>query len=243
MPSISADNLDLTARVQAVRDRYQAFNMALRGATAELLTGLSNGTASMLRLATEFDGLAHDLVSDLSHQATNDLSVLSLSAYKTSAGVSDALNSERAATVSQTLLNGFRDSIESVVAGQALRDARNAEQFVRRQLFQGRAVATTAELSVDLEFKHTTKGGRQIDSVDYINREVNWSYRQHYNTLMTYILMSSEVDEAVVDGGSKAGDTVDLASYETIAPVYFHHNSQALLQPKGGVMKDERPDI
>lgn len=239
MSSISADNQDLTTRVALIRGRYQGFQQALRGATADLLTGLMNGTVSLLRLSSAYDQLAADLRQGLRHQCINDLFTLSLIAQKTASDkITEKLDS-RVLAISETLQNGFRDSLDATFESLALRDVQIAEQFVRKQLYQGRAVATTAELSLDLQFRHTDRGGRQISSEDLAFREVNWAYRQHYNTLMTYMLMSAGVDDALVDGGSKAGELVELAQYDKVGPTYFHHNSAALLQPMEIAVKDD----
>lgn len=229
MSSVSRDNHDLTERVAGITAGYSRFQTTLRGAVAEVLNDLGNGLASMLTMNQKIEAIGQSFVRANRMEILTDLGDIAASSLVTSRADDDALIGSKALSIADALHRGFTVEIESVIAHAVSRDVRTALDFVRVQLAQGRFVATSHELTHDLEFKYT--GKQTLDTVEYVTREVNWAYRSQYNTLMVSTLLSRDVDEAAIDGGSKDGEVVDLMNFDSIQGKYFHHNSKSLLQP------------
>lgn len=235
MPSASAVNEYLDSAVQHTRDQYRGFTQALRGLCAETLTGLANGTASFLGVTRGLEQLHVATLHTMRQHIEDVVRQAALNAYDSAAEFDSTLNTDKTLAVAESLTAGFAAHLVALLDTQMQRDVRQADNFVRTQLTQGRFFATTEELSVDLAFKHTDRGGRQIDSADYIQREVNWSLRQHHNTVLIYALSTAGHEEARVEGGSKSGQVVRLDDYDKVGPTIFHHNSKATLHPNYSV--------
>lgn len=235
MPSASAVNEYLTAAVQYTCEQYRGFTQALRGLSADTLTGLSNGTASFLSVNRGFEQLSSTTLRAVRQHVEEVVRQAALNAYDSAAEFDSTLNADQSLAVAESLTGGFVTHLVSLIETQVQSDLRQADTFVRKQLTQGRFFATTEELSTDLSFKHTDRAGRQIDSADYIQREVNWSLRQHHNTVLIYALSTAGHEEARVEGGSKSGQVIRLDDYDKVSPIIFHHNSKAVLHPNYSV--------
>lgn len=235
MPSVSADNNLIAGNVQLIRDAYSGFLLGLRGMVVEILAGLNNGTKSLIAMDRDLKRFAEDRGRFLSGLIKTGLLEGSYCAIGTCEQKTGVSATENWLSVSDTLVSSFTGSIEDSIGRQMQRDVKAAEDFLRRQLMLGRTVATTDEIARELPFKHADKTGRQIDSIDYVSREVNWSYRTNYNTIMLFSASDAGVEEFKVDGGSKDGLTLTLDEYDKLAGGLFHHNSKALLQPNYSV--------
>lgn len=231
MPSVSADNLFITNAALESNVRYRAFLSGLRGLTGEILSGLNNGTKSFLGMSRELKDFADDFARQMRELNEYTLREAAQSALTTSERATGVNVDERAYAASDALVAGFAETLADVIDKQIRSDVQAAETFLRRSLTQGRFFATTEELNLDLTFKHNDRSGRQIDSSDYIHREVNWGLRQHYNAILLTAGNAAGIEEFVVDGGSKAGQVVTLDTYDKLSGQLFHHNSKALLQP------------
>ncbi len=231
MSSVSPDNQGLTRRVADLRARYAIFQTTLRGGVGEVLSALGNGLQNMMTMNTVIEKIGQAAIDGLYQSILEDLSKLSEGSLKTSKAESDASIREKALAVSDALHKGFAAELLSDIERAVMRDVRSAQEFVRIQLASGRFVATTDELQHDLLFKISDRAGKQLDTADFVYREVNWAYRAQYNTIQVHVLLARGIEEAVVDGGSKSGTAVDLMKYDEIQPTFFHHNSKSLLQP------------
>lgn len=231
MPLVSADNLFITASALEADTRYRAFLSGLRGLTSEILSGLNNGTKSFLGMSRELNDFAENFASqmrDYNDFTLREAAQRALTASERATGVNV---DDRGFAASDALVAGFDETLADVVGKQIRRDVTAAETFLRKSLTMGRFFATTEELNLDLAFKHTDRSGRQIDSSQYVLREVNWALRQHYNSILMVAASAAGAETFVVDGGSKAGQVVTLDDYDKISGAVFHHNSKALLQP------------
>lgn len=231
MPSVSADNLRISQATADLREQYKAFTTGLRGLTGEILTGLSNGTKSFLSMSRELEAFSALQTRTMIERSEYALRDAAQSALVASEKATSAMPNESAYAASDALVAGFIESVSGAIETQAKKDVQAAEMFLRKQLTQGRFFATTKELSMELVFKHRDRSGREIDSDEYAFRELNWSLRQHYNTVLMFACSGNGHDVFVVDGGSKAGTAVSLDDYDKLSGAIFHHNSKALLQP------------
>ncbi|MEG0062977.1 MAG: hypothetical protein RR740_00090 [Pseudomonas sp.] len=229
MSFVSPDNQQLTSQVARIRAGYANFQTALRGAAAVLLTGLGNGTHNLVSMNNALDTIAQDYLDAAREQVLEDLGNVSASSLKTSRSESSPDISTRALSVADALHRGFAADVERSVERAVAKDVKTTLEFVRTQVMQGRFVATSEQLVHDLKF--TVTGKMTLDSDEFVRREVNWAYRQQYNTIMVHVLLAREVDEARIDGGSSDGQTLDLMVYDQLQPKFFHHNSKSLLQP------------
>lgn len=229
MSSVSADNQQLTAKVARIRAGYSNFQTALRGSAAVLLTGLANGTYSLLSMGQEIERIAQDYLEASRMQVLEDLGNVADSALRTSGSESSPDINTKALSVADALHRGFAAEVDHAIERAVAKDVRTTLDFVRAQVMQGRFTATSDQLVHDLKF--TVTGKMTLDSEEFVRREVNWAYRQQYNTLMVHVLLAKEVDDARVDGGSSDGKVMDLMSYDQQQAKIFHHNSKSLLQP------------
>lgn len=229
MSHVSPDNADLTGRVARISQSYAQFETALRGGVVELLAGLGNGTHTLMTMNQVLDRIGQSYTSSIRQTVLEDLGKVSQSALETSKVLDSDVMSPKALSVADALHRGFAAEIESVIERAVSRDIRTALEFVRQQIVAGRFVATTDQLTHDLSFNFT--GKQTISTVDYVTREVNWAFRQQYNTLMVHSMLAQGIEEASVDGGSKSGEVMNLMQYDQVQGKYFHHNSKSLLQP------------
>lgn len=229
MSHVSRDNADLSGRVARLRAGYAQFETTLRGAVVEVLSGLGSGVYTMMTMNQAIETIGQNYIDAARAEVLEDLGKLSESALEASWALSDELIASKALSVAEGLHRGFAAEIQSVIERAVARDVRTALDFIRQQLIAGRFVATSDQLTHDLAFNFT--GKMTIPTVEYVGREVNWAYRQQYNTIMVHVLLAREFDQAVVDGGSKDGDVIDLMQYDQVQGKYFHHNSKSLLQP------------
>lgn len=229
MSHVSRDNSDLTGRVAHIRAGYAQFETTLRGAVAELLAGLGSGVHTMMTMSQVIERVGQSYLTTSRQDILEDLGRISESALETSQALDSELITPKALSVAEALHRGFAAEIENVIERAVARDVKTALEFVRQQLMAGRFTATTDQLTHDLLFNFT--GKMTIPTVEYVGREVNWAYRQQYNTIMVHVLLAREVEEAVVDGGSKNGEALNLMQYDQLQGKYFHHNSKSLLQP------------
>jgi len=232
MQSVSVDNMRVGASVAGTVDLYRNFTIAMRGAAAELLSGISNGTKSLVAMDRDFKRLADDFEHMLAGQVGYSLREGSGNALRACEEQTRSHATDRSLAVADTLVASFTDSVVSTISAQMRADVRTAEDFVRRQLMGGRAFATTDQIATELEFKFKDKSGRQIDSADHVFREVNWSYRANFNTTLLFAASSFGIEEFEVEGGSKSGEVVSLDDYDKKSGSIFHHNSKALLRIK-----------
>jgi len=231
MPSVSADNLFITQSALEANTRYKAFLSGLRGLAGEILSGLNNGTKSFLGMNRELDRFANNFIDqmrDFNDYTLRGAAQRALTASEQATGVFVA---ERAMAASDALVAGFDETLFETVARQVKRDVVATETFLRKSLTMGRFFATTEELNLDLTFKYVDRSGRELDSDQYVYREVNWGLRQHYNSILLVAGAAAGLETFVVDGGSKAGQVVTLDDYDKVSGAIFHHNSKALLQP------------
>lgn len=235
MPSASAVNSTIIAAVETVRDQYVGFTQALRGLSADTLTGLSNGTMSFIGVNQGFERLNSAALSALSNSITEVVREVAVNAQGAVEQFDDAVNAAQTLVVADTLSGGFAASLIETIEQQMRADIRHADTFVRTQLTQGRFFATADQISTDLAFKRTDRAGRQLDSADFIQREVNWALRQHHNTVLIYGLSTAGHEQAVIEGGSKAGLVIQLDDYDKHLHAIFHHNSKAILLPNYSV--------
>ena len=229
MSHVSLDNDDLSGRVARLRASYAQFETTLRGAVVELLAGLGSGLYTMMTMNQVIEQIGQRYISSSRADVLEDLGKVSESALETSQALSSELITPKALTVADALHRGFAAEIESVIERAVARDVKSALEFVRNQLVAGRFTATTDQLTHDLTFNFS--GKVTIPTVEFVGREVNWAYRSQYNTIMVHVLLARDVEEAAIDGGSKAGEVVNLMQYDQIQGKYFHHNSKSLLQP------------
>lgn len=231
MSSVSADNQLVTRSAREIRELYQDYLSGLRGLSTEILAGLNNGTKSFLGVERELDDHARrfkERIRDALGKALVDAAQAALGASSRASGSDIA---ERSLAIADTLVAGFMSSVSENIEAQVKHDKLTVDGFMRRQLSQGRFFATSEELNFDLVFKFKDKSGRQIDSDEYVFREANWALRQHYNSILLFSGTAVGLEQFVVDGGSRAGELVDLDSYDKVSGAIFHHNSKALLQP------------
>lgn len=229
MSFVSPDNQRLSDQVARIRAGYSNFQTALRGSAAVILTGLGNGTHTLVSMNQQVDLIAQDYLDAARMQVLEDLGEVSASSLKTSKSESAPDISLRALSIADALHKGFAAEVEHSIERAVAKDVKTTLEFVRTQVMQGRFVATSDQLVHDLKF--TVTGKMTLDSDEFVRREVNWAYRQQYNTIMVHVLLAREVDEARVDGGSSDGQTLDLMVYDQMQPKIFHHNSKSLLQP------------
>lgn len=229
MSSVSRDNKELTESVARVKSGYLGFQSALRGAVAEVLNGLGNGTYNLSNMVNPFDTIAERYLKDVREQTLEDLGELSERSLKTSGVEMLSGVASKAITVADALYKGFAVEIESSIERAVARDVKTSLEFIRTQIAQGRFVATTEQLTHDIDYAVT--GKMRIGSAEFVSREVNWAYRQHYNTIMVHVLMNGNADYVVVDGGSSDGLKLNLMQYDQVQAKIFHHNSKSLLQP------------
>lgn len=231
MSSVSQDNLALTQRVAHIGALYSGFQKSLVGQVIETLAGVGSGVYTLMTMNNKLEQLGRITSEQLRLAISMDLDELSERALATSKAEPDASISSTAVAVSQTLSRGFEAELMGVVNRLTARDVRTAVEFVRVQVTQGRFNASFAQLAEDIRFTTPDKAGRQIQTTDYMSREVNWAYRQHYNTIMVHVLLSGDSEKARVDGGSGDGEEIDLMNFDEVQAKYFHHNSKSLLQP------------
>jgi len=229
MSFVSADNKEITDSVSRISSGYAAFETTLRGAVAEVLNGLGNGLYSLSNMIQPIESVAQRYLSSVREQTLEDLGNVSERALKTSGAELDPSVASKAITVADALYKGFGVEVENSIERAVAKDVKTALDFIRLQVAQGRFLATTDQLTHDLEF--TVTGKTRIGSVDFVTREVNWAYRQQYNTIMVHVLSERGIDNAVVNGGSSDGMVVRLDIYDQIQAKIFHHNSKSLLQP------------
>ena len=231
----SQDNAQVTAMVQRAVESYEYFTTALRGSAADIMAGLSAGTKSFLSIKSSLDAIKDRFLDNVADIVSQDLAYTSVIARERASTVPEVSVDDRAVAVSESLTAGFSTQLMSVFEKQAAADVRKTDTFVRNQLVQGRFFATTEQLSTDLTFSHLDKADRQIKSEVHVFREVNWAYRQLFNTSLVYALVSSGIEEGVASGGSKNGTVIKLDNFDAIQPSIFHHNSKSLLQPNYSV--------
>lgn len=231
MPSVSQDNQALTKRVAHISALYGSFQKSLIGQVAEVLAGMGSGVFTLLTMNNKLEQMGRVANEQFRLAISMDLDELSERSLATSKADPDASISSTALAVSQTLSRGFEAELTGTVNRLIARDVRTAIEFVRIQISQGRFSASTSQLNDDIQFKTPDKAGRQLNTTDYLDREVNWGYRQHYNTIMVHVLLSGDAEKARVDGGSKDGAEIDLMKFDEVQGSYFHHNSKSLLQP------------
>jgi hypothetical protein len=231
MSSVSQDNQALTQRVAHVVALYSGFQKSLVGQVVEVLAGMGSGVFTLLTMNNKLEQMGRTASEQLRLAISMDLDELSERALATSKAEPDASISSTAVAVSQTLSRGFEAELMGVVSRLTARDVRTATEFVRIQMSQGRFTASSAQLFEDIQFTTPDKAGRQIKTDDYMSREVNWAYRQHYNTIMVHVMLAGDAEKARVDGGSGDGTEIDLMQYDQVQAKYFHHNSKSLLQP------------
>jgi hypothetical protein len=229
MSLVSPDNQQLTARVARIRAGYSTFETTLRGAVAEVMNGLGNGVYNLSNMGKPIEAVADAYLSAVREQTLEDLGEVSEIALKTSRAEIDSDVASKAITVADALYKGFAVEVESSVERAVAKDVKTSMEFLRTQIAQGRFVATTEQLTHDLQF--SVSGKVTISSLDFITREVNWAYRQHYNTIMVHVLLGRDVEHVVVDGGSSDGLKLNLMQYDQVQAKIFHHNSKSLLQP------------
>lgn len=229
MSSVSVDNKELTDMVARVRASYIGFQSALRGTIAEVLNGLGNGTYNLSNMVTPFDVIAQQYLKSVREQTLEDLGDLSERSLKTSGAESSSGVASKAITIADALYKGFAVEVEDAIERAVAKDVKTSLEFIRTQIAQGRFVATTEQLAHDVEY--TVTGKMRISSVEFVTREVNWAYRQLYNTIMVHVLLDSNIDYVVVDGGSSDGLKLNLMQYDQVQAKIFHHNSKSLLQP------------
>jgi hypothetical protein len=229
MSHVSRDNADLTASVARLRTGYAQFETALRGAVVELLSGLGNGTVTMMSMNQVVESIGQSYLSTSRMNILDDLGQVAESALETSKALTDASISPKALSVADALHRGFAAELENVIERAVARDVKTALEFVRQQLIAGRFVATSEQLTHDLTFNIT--GKMAIPTVEYVGREVNWAFRQQYNTIMVHVMLARDIEQARIDGGSKDGEEINLMQYDQVQGKYFHHNSKSLLQP------------
>lgn len=230
MSLVSPDNQQLTASVARIRAGYANFETTLRGAVAEVLNGLGNGVYNLGNMHRPIESVANAYLASVREHTLEDLGNVSQSALKTSGAETDSDVASKAITVADALFKGFAVEVEKSLERAVANDVKAAQWFVRNQMIQGRFVATTEQLTHDLEFNIQT-GKMNLTTLDFVSREVNWAYRQQYNTIMVHVLLSLETDEARIDGGSHDGEKMDLLIYDVAQARIFHHNSKSLLQP------------
>lgn len=231
MPCVSADNQQITLDAQAIREHYKAFLSGMRGLSAEILAGLNNGTKSFIGMSRELKALADHHKHVMTGYVEMSLREAAQSALNASSRAGSADVADRALAVADSLVAGFERSVLEAMEAQMQGDIATAEGFLRKQLTQGRFFATTEELNTDLQFVHTDKSGRQINSDEFVFREANWALRQNYNSILLVGCSTVGLDQFVVDGGSKSGLSISLDDYDKYSGAIFHHNSKALLQP------------
>lgn len=229
MSLVSPDNQQLTARVARIRAGYATFETTLRGAVAEVMNGLGNGVFNLSNMGKPIEAAANAYLASVREQTLEDLGNVSESALKTSRAETDSDVASKALVVADALFKGFAVEVESSIERAVSKDVKTSMEFLRTQIAQGRFVATTEQLTHDLQFNVT--GKMTITSLDFVTREVNWAYRQQYNTIMVHVLLGLEIDEAVIDGGSSDGTKMSLLNYDQAQGKIFHHNSKSLLQP------------
>lgn len=230
MPSVSADNQFITEAALSSRTRYRNFLTGLRGLSGEILSGLNNGTKSFLGMSRELKDFADNFAQQMRESGEYVLREAAQNALTASERATRVSVDERGFATADALVAGFIETLTTTIEAQIRQDVQSAEMFLRKSLTQGRFFATTEELNVDLVFKHADRSGRQIDSDEYVFREVNWGLRQHYNTILLIAGSAAGAEAFVVDGGSKAGQVVTLDDYDKLSGQLFHHNSKALLQ-------------
>lgn len=231
MSSVSQDNQALTQRVANISALYASFQKSLIGQVVEVMAGVGSGVFTLLTMNNSLEQIGRTAVEQLRLTISMDLAELSERALATSKAEPVDSISSTALAVSDTLSRGFEADLMGVVSKLAARDVRTTIDFVRIQLSQGRFSASTDQLKNEIQFKTPDKAGRQIETTDYLSREVNWAYRQHYNTIMVHVLLSGDAEKARIDGGSKDGTEIELMKFDEVQGNYFHHNSKSLLQP------------
>jgi hypothetical protein len=236
MSSVSADNVALTGAVASLEASYRRFQDSLRGQVAVVLVGLANGTHSMMSMNQALESVAQDYLNSSRIQTLVDLGEVSHNAFITTKAGSelDLVLSQKALSVADALHKGFAAEIESSIERAVARDVRTSLDFIRTQVSQGRFVATNEELVHDLKFQIT--GKMTLDTAEFVKREVNWAYRQQYNTLVVHTLLARGIEVALIDGGSSDGLELNLMNYDQTQAKYFHHNTKALLQPLDGAV-------
>lgn len=229
MSLVSLDNVEVTGRVGLIRDSYAQFETTLRGAVVELLAGLGSGVHTLVTLNQTLDRIGQSYITASRQEVLEDLGKIAEIALETSGVLSNSATTPKALSTADALHRGFAAELESVVSRAVAKDVKTALEFVRQQVMVGRFSASTDQLVHDLAFTFT--GKQTITTLDYVGREINWAYRQHYNTLMVHSLLELGIEEAVITGGSKEGEEVDLMEYDKVQGKYFHHNSKSLLKP------------
>lgn len=228
-------NRELATRVEKIVKRYEVFTHSLRGAVADFLSGLADGTRSFLSVARELDQLKNSCLHAIADAYLQDARAVSVSALELVQAFDAGVAGDEALKVAGSLENGFYDSVLGLISEQMSADIRVAENYIRAQLTQGRFFASTKELRAELEFAHVTRAGRRLDSLDYVRREVNWSLRQLHNHVVIFALSTRGHEQGRVVGGSKDGDVIELDQYDKLSPTYFHHNSKSILSPNYSV--------
>jgi hypothetical protein len=229
MSLVSPDNSDITNRVARVTAGYTQFQNTLRGSIAVILTGLGNGTYTMVSMNQAVETIGQDYLNAVRLQTLEDLGKIAENALKTSKADSATDVSSKALTTAETLHRGFAADVESSIELAVSRDLKTSLEFIRTQLIAGRFVATTAQLTHDVKFE--VRGKMTLASEEYVRRQINFNYRSLYNSLLQFVLITRNIDEAVIDGGSHDGEKVDLMELNLDQSKIFHHNSKSLLQP------------
>lgn len=227
----SADNAYVTDEVASLKAIYTQYQTSLRGAAAESLAGLSDGTLTMLNMTAGISDLTRSFLHSTENVILEALGNTAERALQTSLSSDSPDVPLGTQDVIESLVRAFAQDLEKdldVVGGKTLR---MASDFVVQQQIAGRAFATSDQLAHDLEFTMKDAAGRNLAVGDFFFRQVNWAFRTLYNTVMVHVLLNKGIDEAEVDGGSKAGTTLDLNNFDKVAPTYFHHNSKSLLKP------------
>lgn len=229
MSLVSADNTELTKKVAGLVATYVQFQSSLRGIVAEVMSGLGSGVHTLMTMNQMIERAGIDYTAGLHGRIREDLGEVSESALETSKALESELTGQKALSVADALARGFASEIESTIKRAAARDVKTAVEFIRQQLLAGRFVATSDQLTHDLVFNFV--GKMTIQTSSYVDRELNWAFRQHYNSIMVHSLLGQGIETAKIDGGSKAGETLNLMQYDQIQMKYFHHQSKSLLQP------------
>lgn len=227
----SADNAYVTDRVASLKAIYIQHQSALRGAAAESLAGLTAGTVTLLSKDAGLADLTTSFLQSTADIVLEDLGNVAVRALQASLKATDPNVPVGTQDVVEALVRAFAGDLErdfDLVGGKSMR---LSSEFIVTQQLGGRAFATSEQLVHDLTFNMHDAAGRNLAIADFLLRQVNWAYRTLYNTVMVHVLLNKGVDEAEVEGGSKAGTVLDLNNFDKVAPTYFHHNSKSLLKP------------
>lgn len=231
MQFVQDANRHIKANVATMVGAYSLYTSALRGIAIGLLTGIGNGTKSFLAMNRELHAARQSFLDSIEQHVGETVARASLSAIDAvSRGKhTDTRDSEMA--VADTLSRGFANDMMARADEQSKRDVRTVENYLRKQLTQGRHFVGSQEIEYELQFAFADRSGREIKSDDYLRREFNWAVRQLFNYLVIHGLIERGEEYGLVSGGSKNGVEFSLAEYDKYLSSVFHHNSTALVSP------------